>query len=371
MSTLKLNGDSLTLTSTDEIQTIVGNGGASIKINSLTDMNVDYVRDTNGNVTNINNGDQKILEWNSTENHFDVVDLIVSTQADLDLDYQYEIQNAPMIELQANSSHFSTEIRPHSQGAHHYLVLSGANPGNNRRTGIGFQQSAGGSDHYLGDMNFRKMGSEADDQFNLLWTDAADPRVTTSIFSATRGSDAFKINYNKLVNSGNEEFLTKSLTGEVNTGKINATIDASDTPNTVILNANHPIAGDTLHNHMQMVQNYGVNAVPDGATGLLTFAVKDDSMGTSELVGRLGGEYDTGGDHIFRLDAMDSSGNPTSYSFAHTGARMGAVVRMASYDTTSRNSLTAQNGDVIYNTDTQRFEFYQNSGWVYYSATSA
>ena len=363
MSTLKLNGDSLTLTSTDEIQTIVGNGGTSIKLNSLTDVRVD--------TTGILDGDQRILEWNSVENHFDVVDLIVSTQADLDLDYQYEIQNAPMIELQGASNQFNTEMRPHAQGAHHYLVLTGANPGNNRKTGIGFQQTTGGSEHYLGDMHFRKMGSEADDQFNLLWLDATDPTNARSIFTTTRGSDAFKINYNKLINSGNEEFLTKSDTGVINTGKINATIDASDTPNTVVLNANHPSTGDTLHNHIQMVQDYGVNAVPDGATGLLTFSVKDDSLGTSELVGRLGGEYDTGGDHIFRLDAMDSSGNPTSYSFAHTGARMGAVVRMASYDTTSRNSLTAQDGDVIYNTDTLRFEFYQNGGWVYYTATSA
>lgn len=75
MSTLKVNGDSIVLSSQDEIQQIVGNGGVSIKINSLTDMNVDYVRDANGNVTNINNGDQRVLEWSTANGRFEVVDL--------------------------------------------------------------------------------------------------------------------------------------------------------------------------------------------------------------------------------------------------------------------------------------------------------
>lgn len=37
---------------------------------------------------------------------------------------------------------------------------------------------------------------------------------------------------------------------------------------------------------------------------------------------------------------------------------------------TERDALTASNGMVIYNTDNNRFEFYENGGWVYYSGTS-
>ena len=67
MSRLKVNGDSISLTAQDEIQTIVGNGGATIKINSLSDMHVD--------LTGIQNGDQRILEWSSANNQFDVIDV--------------------------------------------------------------------------------------------------------------------------------------------------------------------------------------------------------------------------------------------------------------------------------------------------------
>jgi len=362
VSTLKITGDSISLSTTDEINTIVGGTGNQVNLNNLGDVSVD--------TAGISTGDQRVLEWNGSS--FDVVDIDVAgnISGDIDLDYQYEIQNAAAIELQGASNQFNIEIRPHAQGAHHYLSLNGVNPGNNRKIGIGFQQSAGGSDYYLGDIHYRKMGSSSDDQFNVIWLDSTNPSSQPSIISATRGGDTIKLNYDKVVNSGNLEFLTKSSAGDISTGKINATVDASATPNTMIMNANHPNTSDTLHNHIQMVQDYGSNNVPDTATGLITFAAKDDTMSTSELVGRLGGEYDTGGDHKFRIDAMDDAGVATSYDFAHSGAVMGAVVRMASYGNTARNALTAQNGDVIYNTDNNRFEFYQNGGWVYYTATS-
>jgi hypothetical protein len=67
MSRLQINGDSVQLTAQDEIQTIVGNGGTAIKINSLTDMNVDK--------TGISDGQQRLLQWSSANNRFEVVDV--------------------------------------------------------------------------------------------------------------------------------------------------------------------------------------------------------------------------------------------------------------------------------------------------------
>jgi len=67
MSRLQINGDSVQLTAQDEIQTIVGNGGTAIKINSLSDMNVDK--------TGITNGQQRLLQWSSANSRFEVVDV--------------------------------------------------------------------------------------------------------------------------------------------------------------------------------------------------------------------------------------------------------------------------------------------------------
>lgn len=67
MSRLQINGNTVQLTAQDEIQTIVGNGGTAIKINSLIDMNVD--------TTGITNGQQRLLQWSSANSRFEVVDV--------------------------------------------------------------------------------------------------------------------------------------------------------------------------------------------------------------------------------------------------------------------------------------------------------
>jgi len=42
----------------------------------------------------------------------------------------------------------------------------------------------------------------------------------------------------------------------------------------------------------------------------------------------------------------------------------GGFVQFGSYNTTERNALTAINGMVIYNSQVNRFQGYQNSAWI-------
>lgn len=274
------------------------------------------------------------------------------------------IDNVNELRFQPSAGGRKTILNMPFPGQHFVKIKgTGSTAGQNKFNGIISSYDFGGTETYVGLMDWQYGTNGKKARFGFLSDDGLTGDAAISI-NQTAAEVEIKNTY-KLKSTGAVEF------NDITVDKITSAVDASATPNTVIMNANHPNTSDTLHNHMQMVQDYGANSVPDTATGLLTFAVKDDSMGTSELVGRLGGEYDTGGNHIFRLDAMDGSGNPTSYDFAHEGAVMGAVVRMASYTTTERNALTPGNGDVIYNTSNNRFEFYQNGGWVYYTSNTA
>jgi hypothetical protein len=41
-----------------------------------------------------------------------------------------------------------------------------------------------------------------------------------------------------------------------------------------------------------------------------------------------------------------------------------SVLRLASFTTTNRDLLAAQNGDIIYNTSANKFQGYENGVWV-------
>lgn len=295
------------------------------------------------------------------------IDIVNDTTPQLggDLDAQSNsVDNINELKFKPSAGGRKTVLNMPFPGQHFVKIQAfGSSAGQNKFNGIVSSYDFSGTETYVGLMDWQYGTGGKKARFGFLSDDGFTGDAAIEINQPTlevRIKDTYK-----LKSAGAVEF------DDITVDKITSAVDASATPNTLIMNANHPNTTDTLHNHMQMVQDYGANAVPDTATGLLTFAVKDDTMSTSELVGRLGGEYDTGGNHVFRIDAMDGSGNPTSYSFAHEGAAMGAVVRMASYTTTERNALTPGNGDVIYNTSNNRFEFYQNGSWVYYTATSA
>lgn len=299
------------------------------------------------------------------------IDIVNDTTPQLggDLDAQRNsVDNINELRFKPGAGGRKTVLNMPFPGQHFVKIQGfGSSAGQNKFNGIISSYDFSGTETYVGLMDWQYGTNGKNARFGFLSDDGFTADAAISIDQDDLEVE-IKDTYTLVAG---EVSATDAQFEDITVDKITSAVDASATPNTLIMNANHPNTSDTLHNHMQMVQDYGANAVPDTATGLITFAVKDDTMGTSELVGRLGGEYDTGGNHKFRVDAMDGSGNPTSYDFAHEGAVMGAVVRMASYTTTERNALVPGNGDVIYNTSNNRFEFYQNGGWVYYTATSA
>jgi|DEB0MinimDraft_6_1074348.scaffolds.fasta_scaffold02015_7 hypothetical protein len=65
---------------------------------------------------------------------------------------------------------------------------------------------------------------------------------------------------------------------------------------------------------------------------------------------------------ILKVDSIEerTSGNGVSF----TGALIPDALRLASKDTAGRNAMSAQAGDIIYNTDNQIIEFYNGSAWA-------
>ena len=65
---------------------------------------------------------------------------------------------------------------------------------------------------------------------------------------------------------------------------------------------------------------------------------------------------------ILKVDSIEerTSGNGVSF----TGALIPDALRLASKDTAGRNAMSAQAGDIIYNTDNQIIEFYNGSTWA-------
>jgi hypothetical protein len=65
---------------------------------------------------------------------------------------------------------------------------------------------------------------------------------------------------------------------------------------------------------------------------------------------------------ILKVDSIEerTSGNGVSF----TGSLIPDAIRLASKTTVERNALSAQAGDIIYNTDNQIIEFYNGTTWA-------
>ena len=69
-------------------------------------------------------------------------------------------------------------------------------------------------------------------------------------------------------------------------------------------------------------------------------------------------------------DTVAGSRSEVIYELKPDRAVIPKSVYLTPMTSTERDALTAADGMVIYNSTTNRFEFRQNGGWVYYSATA-
>ena len=80
-----------------------------------------------------------------------------------------------------------------------------------------------------------------------------------------------------------------------------------------------------------------------------------DADGDTSIEVERTADVDTINVKVAGTDKMSVSSTLTTHS---------QVVRFASYTTTQRNALSAANGDVIYNSTTNKFQGYAGSTWV-------
>jgi hypothetical protein len=149
------------------------------------------------------------------------------------------------------------------------------------------------------------------------------------------------------------------------------TTDTDTVPNSFRITANMAGVTDTIHNYLNSVQDFGSNTIPDGAQSRYTFVAKDDTLGERN-VGSLVAKYDsTEADNEMILQSSLYNGTAQG-NISVNGSRVTSSVPFVavSKTTTERNALTGQNGMIIYNTTTNRLEFYQNGAWVYYTANA-
>ena len=118
----------------------------------------------------------------------------------------------------------------------------------------------------------------------------------------------------------------------------------------------------------QLKPDYGSNTIPDGADVKLNFQVRNDADGAVTL-GKFSAVYDaTASNRKFRMESPDGS-NAMNFFDSHT--EFTAPIQAQALTTTERDALSPSNGWIIYNETNNRFEFYHNGGWVYYTANSA
>ena len=126
----------------------------------------------------------------------------------------------------------------------------------------------------------------------------------------------------------------------------------------------------------------GVVASGSGATKTITISSASGiAEVSSDTTPQLGGDLDlnsnnitgTGDINIAGTITSTAAGTPTLTSSTDINLQAGTTGRVvvtqspfkfASFTTVQRDALTATNGDVIYNTTTNKFQGYANSAWV-------
>jgi hypothetical protein len=144
---------------------------------------------------------------------------------------------------------------------------------------------------------------------------------------------------------------------------INLSWDSTDT--------NPVLAGDldVNNNNITSSNNANINIVPNGTGQLVLDTVKV----VGNTISTVNGQPLTFTDNVTFSGTVETSGAGTPVLESSSDLELDAGTRVIisnsplklnSYTTTQRNALSAQNGDMIYNSTDNKFQGYANGSWV-------
>jgi hypothetical protein len=132
---------------------------------------------------------------------------------------------------------------------------------------------------------------------------------------------------------------------------------------------------DVNNNSIVSINNGDINIVPDGTGRLILDTIRVDGNSLSTVNGQplsFTNNVTFQSDITLQGDVITSgAGTPEIESSTAleltAGTRVvitSSPIKMASFSSGERNGLTPENGDVIYNTTTNKFQGYANGSWV-------
>ena len=216
----------------------------------------------------------------------------------------------------------------------------------------------------LGDM----LGSVFSDDSSIM-IDSVGKRVLASIESPSIVADAITTTKEIIVTaaSDNSGIVVTGIAGGASTGPKLIVKSSNGTPA-----APTASVGSTTGDGLMDLHGMGHDGTDYQLAGMIRVAVDLDATVASGVVpGRINLITANSSGNLQNILTFNSSGNlgiglprPLEKLHVNGNARATGFIQFGSLTTTERNALTAANGMVIYNTSDNKFQGYENGGWV-------
>ena len=234
------------------------------------------------------------------------------------------------------------------------MVLTKKHNNTSRKTNIKFKSANASNTYHNHSIVSRRTGTGVNDKFFQIFEhDDADSAQPVELVK-------FKKNLNFTTSNGLTELQMK---GRVNLGPL----DADDMPNSNITEVDMDGTTSTIHNMLTGICNFGSNSMTDGATLTLTGDATDDSIGglsTPDRIGQLRYVYSTTeADNSIELVSQQHD-KTVQGRLAVSGNRVEVESVAFRQAPLSSDPSSAQNGDMYYNTTTNKFRGYANGAWI-------